>query len=49
MSAMLCDVCSKLVDTDTDPDSLYVKGRECLCHGCRTELAEPSEFEEDDK
>lgn len=47
MSAMLCDCCRGLVNTDADPDSLYVKGRTCLCHGCRNELDEPSEFEED--
>lgn len=45
MSAMLCDCCGNLVDTDADPDSLYVAKRECLCVGCRNELDEPSEFE----
>lgn len=48
MSAMLCDCCGNLVDTDTDPDSLYVPKRACLCHGCRNELDEPSEFEADE-
>lgn len=46
MSAMLCDQCTGLVDTDRDPDSLYVQGRECLCKGCRNDGDEPSEFEE---
>lgn len=47
MSAMLCNVCGSLVDTDADPDSLYVKGRECLCQYCRSSLDEPSQFEAD--
>ncbi len=47
MSCMLCDCCGNLVDTDADPDSLYVPQRACLCHGCRDELDEPSEFEAD--
>lgn len=46
MSMMRCDECERLVDTDDDPDSLYVKKRECLCKGCRNDLNEPSEFEE---
>lgn len=46
MSCMRCDCCSEIVDTDVDPDSLYVKNRECLCKGCRDERNEPSEFEE---
>jgi hypothetical protein len=45
MSAMLCDECGRLTDTDEDPDSLYVKGHECLCKWCRYDLSQPSEFE----
>ncbi len=45
MSAMLCDHCDALVDTDADPDSLYVKDRACLCKSCRNRLDEPSELE----
>lgn len=45
MSMMLCDHCKDLVDTDGDPDSLYVKDAECLCRLCREEQRRPSEFE----
>ena len=47
MSCMFCVACGYLVDTDIDPDSLYVKGRECLCQFCRDSLNEPSEFDEE--
>lgn len=45
MSMMKCDECSRFVDTDSDPDSLYVPEAECLCKGCRNQLGLPSEFE----
>lgn len=45
MSCMRCDKCSGIVDTDFDPDSLYVNGRDCLCKWCRNSDNEPSEFE----
>lgn len=35
MSMMKCEICHALVDTDSDPDSLYVPGRECVCEECR--------------
>lgn len=37
MSLMLCHLCERLVDTDDDPDSLYVLGYDdkCVCDGCR--------------
>jgi len=46
MSMMHCDHCSELVDTDMDLESLYVKGRDCLCQSCRENLKEPGENEE---
>jgi hypothetical protein len=45
MSAMLCNECSGLVDTDADADSLYVEGYDCLCKACRHSMNKPSEFE----
>jgi len=50
MSAMCCAICTNLVDTDFDPDSLYVPSRdgECICQGCRNEHNLPSEFEEEE-
>lgn len=44
MSCMRCDKCSGIVDTDFDPDSLYVSGRDCLCKWCRDGAA-PDEDE----
>ena len=43
---MRCDHCSEAVDTDEDLESLYVKGRDCLCLSCRENLKEPGENEE---
>ncbi len=47
MSVMRCDHCSRLVDTDTDLESLYVEGRDCLCQWCREKMDEPSEGEKE--
>jgi len=38
MSIMRCDDCERLVDTDDDPDSLYIQGKECLCITCRSRM-----------
>jgi hypothetical protein len=48
MSAMLCAICKALVDTDDDPDSLYVPQHpnEAVCSECRDERDLPSEFEQ---
>lgn len=48
MSGMLCKLCDAFVDTDEDPDSLYVPGHddECICQWCRnSDEALLSEFE----
>ena len=48
MSMMLCKLCDRLVNTDDDPDSLYVPKHDgdCICRGCRNSDEELlSEFE----
>ena len=47
MSAMLCKFCDALVDTDDDPDSLYVIGHDgkCVCKWCRDERELPTELD----
>lgn len=35
MSMLLCDGCKMPVDTDEDPDSLYIGEDECVCKSCR--------------
>lgn len=35
MSMMLCANCQRLVNTDDDPESLYVVEMKCICWGCR--------------
>ena len=35
MSMMRCDGCGFVVDTDSDPDALYVDNNDCLCEACR--------------
>lgn len=43
VSMMRCDGCSRLVDTDEAPDSLYVKDGQCWCESCcAREGLEPS-------
>lgn len=48
MSAMLCKFCRNLVDTDDDPDSLYVVDHadDCVCKWCREDRKLPTEFDE---
>lgn len=48
MSAMLCKFCGRLVDTDDDPDSLYVVGHpdNCVCEWCRDDRQLATEFDE---
>lgn len=50
MSAMCCLFCGYLVDTDFDPDSLYVRDHdgECVCEGCRYDRKLKTEFDEVD-
>ena len=38
MSCMRCIECGRIVDTDDDPDSLYIVDGECFCEHCRGEL-----------
>ena len=40
MSVWICCECAHLVDTDSDPDSLYVVDYEdlCVCVSCRDRL-----------
>lgn len=45
MSMMLCTLCGDLVDTDDDPDSLYVTDGKCFCWECREENDLETEFE----
>lgn len=51
MSTMLCSVCDRLVDTDSDPDSLYVETirSDCVCKACRDVLDLKTEFDEDER
>lgn len=49
MSAMCCHFCSKLVDTDFDPDSLLEHDGECVCKGCCDERNLKTEFDGDDE
>lgn len=35
MSIMACSKCQCYVDTDDDPDSLYIVGHTCVCQDCR--------------
>lgn len=35
MSMMKCDNCEVLIDTDSDPESLYVVDIKCFCLDCR--------------
>lgn len=47
MSAMLCKFCRNLVDTDDDPDSLYVVGHDdCVCKWCREDRKLSTEFDQ---
>lgn len=48
MSLMLCKFCEEAVDTDDDPDSLYVIGHDgaCVCRPCRDDRKLPTEFDE---
>lgn len=50
MSCMLCKLCERLVDTDDDPDSLYVirYDGECVCKWCREDGRLKTEFDERD-
>lgn len=45
---MLCKFCEALVDTDDDPDSLYVVGyaESCVCQACRDDRKLATEFDE---
>lgn len=48
MSVMLCKFCKSAVDTDDDPDSLYVIGHndgDCVCVWCREDRKLPTEFD----
>lgn len=40
MSMMRCEGCDFFVDTDDDPESLYVIEDLCICERCREELEE---------
>ena len=40
-----CTNCGDLVDTDDDPDSLYVPRWPCLCQHCRDKLDLPPVFD----
>lgn len=48
MSMMRCNDCERLVDTDDDPDSLYVVDHDdqCICEHCRDRLALKTKFDE---
>lgn len=48
MSVCICEYCSRLVDTDFDPDSLYVIGHDdkCVCESCRERKDLKTEFDE---
>lgn len=48
MSLMLCTFCKSPVDTDADPDSLYVKAApdRCVCKWCRDDRELATEFDE---
>lgn len=50
MSVMLCEKCECIVNTDNDPDSLYVIGfsDKCVCEWCRDEHGYVTEFDEDE-
>lgn len=47
MSCMRCNGCARIVDTDFDGDSLYVKDGECWCEFCRDRLDLKPEFEQE--
>ena len=50
MSMAKCVICEDLVDTDTDPESLYTPGRHCVCENCREDLGyEPDGDEVEDE
>lgn len=51
MSAMCCEFCRRLVDTDFDPDSLYVRDHdgECVCRSCRNDRDLRTEFDGDNR
>lgn len=50
MSAMCCHFCGRIVDTDDDPDSLYVLGYDdrCVCEACRDERELRTELDEEE-
>ncbi len=48
MSMMRCDGCSRLVDTDETPDSLYIAGKDCLCEWCVERGLESGEIKPED-
>lgn len=39
MSMMKCDGCGLVIDTDDDPESLYVLDGDALCEVCRDKWA----------
>lgn len=47
MSVMRCVLCEALVDTDDDPDSLYVLKHKdhCICRWCREANELETEFD----
>lgn len=48
MSVCLCELCERMVDTDYDPDSLYVVKYpdKCVCEWCRDQEDLKTEFDE---
>lgn len=38
MSMMRCSRCDFAVDTDDEPESLYIIDGKCLCANCRADL-----------
>lgn len=49
MSYMKCHVCHDLIDTDSDPDSLYVFPDECVCEACRETYHLKTEWEREEE
>jgi hypothetical protein len=51
MSVMLCKLCRGITDTDSDRDSLNVRGHEgtCICKSCREEYQLSTDFDEEKK